>query len=123
MFKVLCAPFDEIVFWRFRPEDDTPAVLAYVKPSFARVYICVEKGKEEAEVPMIAAAAEFLNCSPSFEFTWLMLHSIKDAWKADLKPSEKESKFSRTVRWMSKFDQQRQPPFAPNNGERVDGYW
>jgi hypothetical protein len=123
MFKVLYAPFQDIKFERFCPSKGTPAVLAYVRDRGARVFISVEEGKEKTEVPMIKAAAGFLNCSPSFEFTWLTLHSIKDTWRADLKPGEKESKFSRTVRFMTRFGRNRQPPFAPNNGSRPDGIW
>lgn len=122
MFQVLYAPFEGITFWRSGPEEGTPAVLAYVKPSFVRVYICVEKGKEAIEIPMIETAAEFLNCSPSREFTRLLLRSIKEAWIADLKP--RDSKLLRALRYEAMFEtRDRQPPFAPNNGERLDGYW
>jgi hypothetical protein len=122
MFKVLYAPFEGVQFWRAQPEEGTPAVLAYLRPSCARVFICVEQGKEETELPMVEAAAEFLNCSPSFEFTRLMLRSMKDAWIADLTP--KDSKLMRTLRFRRLFRlDERQPPFAPNNGSRLDGIW
>lgn len=122
MFKVLYAPFQGVTFWRFSPIEGTPAVLAYVRSSHAITLISVQEKKKEIEIPCSESAAEILNCSPSLEFTKLTLRSIRDQIEKDISP--KDSKLLRSLRYESMFrTRDRQPPFAPNNGERVDGYW
>jgi hypothetical protein len=122
MFKVLYShSFSSTSFERFHPWSRSKAVLVYTGPKGSRVLISSTK-IIGMEVMMMEIAAEWLNNSPSLEFTRLMLRSIKDIWKEWR--AGHESNLLRTLRFRSVMGMDsRQPPFAPNNGSRLDGYW
>lgn len=121
MFKVLYTPFEGMRFERFEPWSRSRAVLVYEGFKGSRVLISSTKDVG-TEVEMMEAAAECLNHPPSLEFTRLMLRAVKDVWQSWKR--DHESKLMRTLRYEARFQtRDRQPPFAPNSGERVDGIW
>lgn len=125
MFKVLLLPVDGVVFDRKRPFSlfgrRSHSALVYEGTKGSRVLISCTKGTGP-EVEMMEMAAEWLNHSPSLEFTRLLLRAISDVWKEWQKNNR--SKLLRTLQYESMFQtRDRQPPFAPNNGEHPDGIW
>lgn len=120
MFIVLYPPFDGVHFERSKPYGRSKAVLVYEGPKGKRVLISTARlGDEPTTLEIVA---DFLNVVPSLEFSRPMLRCVREVWR-DWKKGH-ESKLLRTLHFSSVMGlDKRQPPFAPNNGSRLDGIW